>query len=128
MSNVDTLDKVVSKIEAALVKLGPEISEHALHAASLIALENLITAFVCLIGSFVFGYVGMKLLNTKSDRGKYDLESADVIIKRFMGGFACFFALISFTASIESLVRPANWVGVTNPKTFIAYQILRKVK
>jgi hypothetical protein len=115
----ESIDSVLSKVTEALDKHGEAAVTTVLETASLMALYDLISAAVFLILSVVLLLVINKKQLIHND------DDFFLPIAKTMGNVFCGLIII---ITLSTIINPIIWKGVSEPKYYITYKLINKIK
>lgn len=118
------MEEVLTRITEAIAKLSEKHGETAvatvLETARFMAINDIIQAIISLIfgiGLIVFAYTA-SIMKENSDEFMYYLRK----VFGYITGI-----IISMTA-LSYITNPIAWKSMSDPKYYVTYQILKKVK
>lgn len=123
------MEEVLTRITEAIAKLSEKHGETAvatvLETASLMALHTLILSFIALIIGIILLWYVFFFKHSSMENECDILDNPLPFVSKFVsliGGF------IFFASSVTTITNPILWKSVSDPKFYVVYQILKKVK
>jgi len=119
-------DRMISVVEKLSEKYGSETVNVLLETSSMIATNQLIQAFLSVFVGIFLLVISYRMISYKEKQYDYG-ESIKEVLLPFSGIILSLFSVVSIIIGIGNLVNPITWKGVTSPKHYIAYQLIKKV-
>lgn len=119
-------DRMISVVEKLSEKYGSETVNVLLETSSMMATNELIQAFLSVFVGIFLLVISYRMISYEEKQNDYG-ESFKQVLFPIFGKLLGFFSIVSIIIGMGNLVNPINWKGVTSPKHYIAYQLIKKV-
>lgn len=116
---------ILTRFEELADVHGSEALKLAMKAAQIEAIQTIVTGGLLLVLAVIFGlltHIASKKCLRMEEQD--DFEEHTVWIPRVLGGFA---VLIALSVAIGKLASVKTWVGLSDPKLYLAHRILERV-
>jgi hypothetical protein len=119
-------DRMISVVEKLSEKYGSETVNVLLETSSMMATNQLIQAFLSVLVGISLLVISYRMISYEEKQNDYG-ESLKQGLFPIFGILLSLFSIVSIIIGIGNLVNPITWKGVTSPKHYIAYQLIKKV-